>query len=61
MTAGRKLGLDPLLEGRQPQLLEPFHIQPGEGLEFQIGQGSSAPQRLRLPKKSNGRLSVTSL
>jgi hypothetical protein len=37
ITAGRELGVDPLFEGGQPQLLEPLDVQPREWLELQIG------------------------
>ena len=43
-----RVGLDPLLERRQPQLLEPFGLVPRERLVLELGQRRAAPERERL-------------
>ena len=54
MLAERELGVDPVLDGLEPERLEPAHLQPGERLELQIGQGPAAPQRLGFPQQPRG-------
>ena len=43
-----KIGIDPPLERRQAQLLEPSHVGLGEGLVGQVGERGSAPERERV-------------
>src|SRR4029450_1194095 len=53
VAPGGELGLDPLFESGQPQLLEALDVQPGKRLELQIGQRPAAPQPTRLPDASD--------
>ena len=46
-----KVGLDLLLQYRQPSLFQPRDGPPGERLRCQIGQRLSPPQRERLAKQ----------
>ena len=48
VTAERQVGVDPLLERRQPQLLQPRDLGLGERLVGEVGERRPAPQRERL-------------
>ena len=50
----RKLGLDPLLERCQPDLLQALDRRTRERLVGEIGEGSSAPEVEGLPQKVRG-------
>ena len=47
LAAERELGVDPLLDRRQPQLLEPLDLDPRERLELEVGERPSVPQSAR--------------
>ena len=51
VAAERELGVDPLLERYQPQLLETRRLGLGEGLEGEVGKGCAAPRRERLAER----------
>ena len=55
VAAEREVGLDPLLERRQPQLLEPRRLDPRERLVVELGQRRPAPQRERLAQQARRR------
>ena len=46
VPAERELGLDPLLDGAEPQLLEPLDVEARERLELEIGERASLPEPL---------------
>ena len=48
MTARGELGVDPLLERGQPQLLQPHDLRLGERLIREVRERRPAPQRQRL-------------
>ena len=48
MTTGGELGVDPLLERRQPQLPETGALRLRERLVGEVGERRPAPQRKRL-------------
>jgi hypothetical protein len=48
VLAGGEVGVDPLLERAEAQLLELRRVRPGEGLVGEVGQRRPAPQRKRL-------------
>ena len=48
MAAGRQIGVDPILQRRQPQLLQPGDLALRERLAPQIGQRLPPPQRQRI-------------
>ncbi len=54
----REVGLDALLEDRQPQLLEPGDLHLREGLVREVRQCRAPPQRQRLAQLGGGRLRV---
>jgi hypothetical protein len=45
-----ELGIDPLLDRSQTQLLEPRDLALGERLVGEIGERGAAPERQRVPK-----------
>ena len=49
-AAQREIGLDPVLERRQPLLLEPRDLRLRERLVGHVGQRRAAPDRERLPQ-----------
>ena len=49
-----EVGVDPSLEGREPQLLDPADRRLRERLVGEVGQRSAAPQRERLAQLSRG-------
>ena len=46
LAAERELGVDPLLDRRQTQLLEALHLDARERLELEVGERPSLPQAL---------------
>ena len=52
MAAEREVGLDPLLERRQPQILEPSRLDARERLVGELGQRRPAPQGERLAQQA---------
>jgi hypothetical protein len=48
MTAGGEIGLDPLFEARQTQLLEAGDLVLGEGFVRELGKRGAAPEGERL-------------
>jgi hypothetical protein len=54
----RELGLDPLLEGGELQLIEPGRLGPKRRLGGEIGEGRAAPQIQRVVERTYGRLRV---
>ncbi len=48
VAAQLELGVDEIRLGRRAQLLEPRHLEPGEGLVGEVGQRRPAPQPERL-------------
>ena len=54
VAAEREIGLDPLLERRQPQILQPPGLDPRERLLGELGQRRPAPQR-RAPRAAGSR------
>ena len=52
VAAERQVGLDPLLERRQPQILEPAALDPRERLLAELGQRRAAPQPERLAQQA---------
>jgi hypothetical protein len=48
----RQLGVDPLLDGEQPPLLEPFGLASGEPQVCEVGERGSAPERERGSQRS---------
>ena len=57
VSSQRKIGRDPFLERHQPALLEPRDRGLREGLEREVRERRSAPQRERLPKQPTRLLS----
>ena len=51
MPAERELGVDPLLERDDPQLVEPRRLEPGELLLVEVGERRAAPERERLAQQ----------
>ena len=47
VAAERELGVDALLDGGEPQLLEPLDLDARERLELEVGERASVPERLR--------------
>jgi hypothetical protein len=43
MTSERKLGLDPILDGHQPEILQPLDIETRKRLEFEVGKRTPTP------------------
>ena len=57
VAAEREVGLDPLLQRRQPQILQPAGLDARERLLVELGQRRPAPQRERLaqqPRRARG-------
>ena len=54
VAAEREVGLDPLLERRQPQVLEPAALGLGERLVRELGERRPAPERERLAQHRRG-------
>ena len=52
VAAEREVGLDPLLERRQPELLEPAGLDPRERLLAELGQRRPAPEGERLAQQA---------
>ncbi len=52
VTAEREVGLDPLLERRQPQILQPPGLDPRERLLAELRQRRPAPQAERLAQQA---------
>ena len=50
-AAELEVGVDPLLERLQAQLLEPADLGLDEGLEGEVGERWAAPQGQRLPEQ----------
>ena len=48
-----EVGVDPLLERVQPQLLEPADLALREALELEIGERRPAPERERLARAAS--------
>ena len=46
----RQFGFDALLHRHQPQLVQPFHVDPSKRLELEIRQRPPPPQRFGLAK-----------
>ncbi len=59
LTAERELGIDPFLYRRQPQLLQPFHVDPRERLELDVRQRPAAPDRFGGTERLSGARSIT--
>ena len=59
MAAERELGVDPLLDGGEPELLEPLRLDAREPLELEIRERSSVPERLGGPQRPRRRGRVT--
>ena len=59
MAAERELGVDPLLDRGEAELVEPLGLDPGERLELEIGERPSVPQRLRVAQQ-RGRAAAAS-
>ena len=55
MAAEREVGLDPILERRQPQVLEPPDLVLRERLVREVGERRSAPEPERLAEAVGGR------
>ena len=55
LAAERELRIDPLLDRRQPQLLESLDLDPRERLELEIGERPAMPQPLRRAQQLRGR------
>ena len=49
--AKHEIGLDPLLEGFEPKLLEPSELGLRPGLVGELGQRLASPKRERLPQQ----------
>ena len=60
MAAELQLGVDEIPLGRHAQLLEPRHLEPGEGLVREVGERRPAPQPERLAKLRRAGLRVLS-
>src|SRR5512135_2435517 len=60
VLAEHELGLDPLLQRRQPRLLQPRDLRLRERLVDKIRQGRPTPQSQRLPQPrgSSSRITV---
>src|SRR5215204_4329777 len=58
MAAERQVGLDPLLERGQAQLLEPADLLAGEVLIGEVGERRTAPEGERLAQEVRGRLRI---
>jgi hypothetical protein len=56
---GREIGLDALLDGEQPQLLETLGIRPGEELVGDVGERRPAPERQGVPQRSTRLVGTT--
>src|SRR5574340_858703 len=54
-----ELGVDPLLDGEQPPLLQPPHLRRGEGLVLEICEWTAAPQREGLAEGAARRRGIT--
>ena len=50
MTAERELGVDALLNGPEPHLFEPLHLDACERLELEVCERAAAPQPLGTPQ-----------
>ena len=55
LTAERELGVDPLLDRREAQLLESLDLDSRERLELQIGERPPLPEALRGAQSLGGR------
>ena len=53
-----ELGLDPLLDGGQPQLLEPGGLVLGERLVREVGQRRTAPELERFANEADPTLGL---
>ena len=56
VAAEREVGLDPFLDRRQAQVLEPSDLCLRERLERELGQRRAAPERERLVQRVGGAL-----
>lgn len=54
LASEREVGVDPFLDGRQAQLLEPGDLLRRERLECEVGERRAAPQLQRLTKQHFG-------
>src|SRR5919108_5737141 len=61
IASERKLSLDPRLDRRQAQLLQPLDLDAGEGLKLQSGEGPTSPQLSRSTQLGGGPFSVAFL
>lgn len=59
--AGQQVGVDALLDGGQPQLFQPLHLDAHEWLEFEIRQRPATPQRLCASEDGRGPFGVSLL
>ena len=50
----RQVGIDPLLDRRQPALLEPVDLDAHDRIEFEVGEGPPTPEHLCRPKRARG-------
>ena len=60
MAAQLELGVDEIRLGRRAQLLEPRHLEPGEGLVGEVGERRPAPQPERLAQLRRASVRVLS-
>ena len=58
VAAEGEVGVDPLLEQREPELLEPRRLDGGERLEGELRERRAAPERERLVQPRSGSLEV---
>ena len=59
MPAAGEIGIDPVLERREPQLLEPNDLRLGERLPGEVGERGPAPEGERRAQGLAGRRRVT--
>ena len=59
LAAERELGIDPFLDRREPQLLEPLDLHPRERLELEVGERAAVPERLRGAQRLRRRGGIT--
>ena len=60
VSPGFEVGVESILERREPQLLETTNLGLSEGLEPQVGERRPAPNLQRLPQQPSGALRVVS-
>ena len=59
LSAEHELRIDPLLDSRQAQLLEPLDFHPRERLELEVGKRAALPEMLGAPQRCRGPTRIT--